>query len=187
MTKERPILFSGAMVRAILDGRKTQTRRVAKQFAGRDDLDALLRRFPRQEGCPYGNRGDRLWVRETWAQPAALDPGPTVYRADYPACVPAGFENVPPAEAITWKPSIHMPRAACRLVLEVTGARVERLQAITEADATAEGVEPILVPPDGGSCPYYEGFRALWGRINGAGSWDQNPWVWVVEFRRING
>lgn len=203
MTKERPILFSGAMVRAILDGRKTQTRRVVKPQppaaakavgtyhypSDRDvfyacDGGSLIGGWA--QPCPYGQPGDRLWVRETWAQPAALDPGPTVYRADYPASVPAGFENVPPADAIAWKPSIHMPRAACRLVLEVTGVRVERLQGITEAEAEAEGAEPILVPPDGGSCPYYEGFSALWERINGPGAWEANPWVWVVEFRRID-
>lgn len=191
--KERPILFSGAMVRAILDGRKTQTRRIVKPqpdivhgdiVARHTPDDMRLGRLGAVMQCPYGQPGDRLWVRETWAQPAASDPGPTIYRADYPACVPAGFENIPPEEAITWKPSIHMPRAACRLVLEVTGVHVERLQFITEADAAAEGAEPILVPPDGGSCPHYEGFRELWGRINGAAAWEQNPWVWVVEFRR---
>ncbi|MCG5259790.1 hypothetical protein EM868_09090 [Cupriavidus gilardii] len=202
MTKERPILFSGAMVRAILDGRKTQTRRVlddrtlghlraAADFGEIFGLPDRGQIHPRDlvfisSFCRHGRPGDRLWVRETWAQPAVLDPGPTVYRADYPACVPAGFESVPPADEIAWKPSIHMPRVACRLVLEITGVRVERLQDISEADATAEGAEPILVPPDGGSCPYYEGFRALWDCINGAGAWEQNPWVWVVEFRRIN-
>lgn len=91
-----------------------------------------------------------LWVRETWAQPAALDPGPTVYPADYPACVPNGYENIPPAEAITWKPSIHMPRSLCRLVLEVTGVRVERLNDCSEADAIAKGT-----PGGHGAIPGY--------------------------------
>ncbi|MCY1534321.1 hypothetical protein D9M68_696890 [compost metagenome] len=129
-------------------------------------------------------------MRETWAQPVALDPGPTVYRADYPACVPAGFENIPPAEAITWKPSIHMPRALCRLALEVTGVRVERLNDCSKADAIAEGIAPEL---DGwtdygnASCQMcmspVDSYRTLWDSINGAGAWDANPWVWVVEFR----
>ncbi|MCY0853841.1 hypothetical protein [Cupriavidus sp. D39] len=112
MTIVRPILFSGAMVRAILDGRKTQTRRVVKERHLVAAPPASFFQYLR-EACPFGKPGDRLWVRETWAQPAALDPGPTVYRADYPACVPAGYENVPPVEAVTWKPNIHMPRL-CR-------------------------------------------------------------------------
>ncbi|WP_186191104.1 hypothetical protein [Burkholderia gladioli] len=226
--KERPILFSAPMVRAILDGRKSQTRRIAKEFAGRDDLDAILRRFPNQKGCPYGEPGDRLWIRETWAQPAPLDPGQTVYRADYPACVPADFENIPPAESISWKPSIHMPRSASRITLEITGVRVERLQGISEADAVAEGavftdfgIEPPKgsISLDGGRTfhPVVRGtqrngwhmgdatshtrcmgsaryaFANLINRLHGGenwnlkgpGIWESNPWVWVIEFRRI--
>ncbi|MCA8045525.1 hypothetical protein [Burkholderia arboris] len=169
MNKERPILFSGPMVRAILEGRKTQTRRIAipkrscVDFIGGGPKDGPDWNDPTCWGfedpntgfwwalrgndecyqlpCPHGMVGDRLWVRETWAQPAALDPGPTVYRADYPACVPKEFENVPDAAAIRWKPSIHMPRAMSRITLEIAGVRVERLQAISEADAAAEGVE----------------------------------------------
>ncbi|AOY93791.1 hypothetical protein BKK79_20160 [Cupriavidus sp. USMAA2-4] len=210
--KERPILFSGAMVRAILDGRKTQTRRIVKlqpelrdgddcvvQYGGRSlsgPRDYLIGEILPRFGCPYGQPGDRLWVRETWAQPAALDPGPTVYLADYPACVPAGFENIPPAKAITWKSSIHMPRALCRLMLEITGVRVERLNDCSEADAVAEGLH--ILPASGRYVvnPGEQYFGAadhdprvvyadLWDRINGAGAWEANPWVWVVEFRRV--
>lgn len=186
--KERPILFSGAMVRAILDGRKTQTRRVMTErhrYHFIEDCGDLAL-------CPYGKPGEHLWVRETWAQPAALDPGPTVYRADYPACVPAGFENIPPADAITWKPSIHMPRALCRLALEITGVRVERLNDCSAADAIAEGIAPELEGwTDYGnpSCQMcldpLDSYRTLWDSINGAGAWAVNPWVWVVEFRRV--
>ncbi|WP_186181671.1 hypothetical protein [Burkholderia gladioli] len=185
--KERPILFSAPMVRAILDGRKSQTRRVAKEFDGRDNLDAILRRFPNQKGCPYGEPGDRLWVRETWAQPAPLDPGPTVYRADYPGCVPAGFENIPPADAIRWKPSIHMPRALSRITLEITGVRVERLQDISVADALAEGVRVTYGEPFDAEHTIADRrrFELVWKEINGAGSWESNPWVWVIEFARI--
>jgi hypothetical protein len=227
--KERPILFSGAMVRALLDGRKTQTRRIvkpqpdfetARNALGGDTSRATvaydgtmggigLKRgtaigyvFPNIH-CPHGKPGDRLWVRETWAQPTTLDPGPTVYRADYPACVPAGFESVPPAESITWKPSIHMPRALSRITLEVTGVRVERLQSISEADAIAEGVDRLApysiywrdyqTHTFGPNCDDYtcldahESYRSLWDSLNAARGygWDVNPWVWVVEFKRI--
>lgn len=194
---ERPILFSGAMVRAILDGTKTQTRRVLKvrcqEIGERDDGS----RWPWSEhpdtaddhwhACPYGQPGDRLWVRETWAQPAALDPGPTFYRADYPACA-AGFTNLPPADEITWKPSIHMFRKHSRILLEITGVRVERLQDISETDAAAEG---WVKRPGVSSDPAVhvdaarDWYADLWEQINGAGSWAANPWVWVVEFRRI--
>ena len=222
MTKERPILFSGAMVRAILDGRKTQTRRVAKVPADATDVrywappcgrsqpgwanPGLNYWTPAPSGatlsnhldaCPYGQPGERLWVRETWAQPASLDPGPTVYRADYPACVPPGFENIPPAKAIIWKPSIHMPRAACRLRLEITGVRVERLNDCSESDAVAEGLH--ILPASGryvvSPGEQYFGladhdpravYADLWDRINGAGAWQLNPWVWAIEFRRID-
>ncbi|MBV8273564.1 MAG: hypothetical protein JO067_14955 [Cupriavidus sp.] len=211
MTKERPILFSGAMVRAILDGRKTQTRRVFKLPSWADwyvsgamqgeKTGDIVPKDPRQRGwysieelpCPYGQLFDRLWVRETWAQPAALDPGPTVYRADYPACVPAGFENIPPAEAIRWKPSIHMPRGLSRILLEITGGRVERLQDITDTDSIFEGIggygdkdawTDYTVAGATVETPR-ESFRTLWQSINGAGAWEANPWVWVLEFRRV--
>jgi hypothetical protein len=212
--KERPILFSGAMVRALLDGSKTQTRRVLKRAAGPSlsvDCDdqgvaelswlygdgpghEVLERIERVL-CPYGAPGDRLYVRETWAQPTTLDPGPTFYRADYPACVPAGFENIPPADAITWKPSIHMPRAASRITLEVTGVRVERLQDISEDDAIAEGIDGAMCAAAVGRSPSratllpaaVHGYAHLWESLNAARGygWDVNPFVWVVEFRRV--
>jgi hypothetical protein len=209
--KERPILFSGSMVRALLDGSKTQTRRIVKlphnnrlgqwepttvggEYGGRTEDGQTV---PLQGAIwhtrtgdtltsPHGQPGDRLYVRETWAQPAALDPGPTVYRADYPACVPAGFENVPHVDAITWKPSIHMPRALSRVDLEVTGGRVERLRDISEADAKAEGTTPSIVGADLDYLKYRAGFQTLWNGLNASHGygWDVNPWVWVVEFRR---
>ncbi|MPW17915.1 hypothetical protein GCT13_13445 [Paraburkholderia sp. CNPSo 3157] len=216
--KERLILFSGPMVRALLDGRKTQTRRIVKptgahhifQFRGTEEARGAdeptgewawcraERVVSEHIRCPHGKPGDRLWVRETWAQPTTLDPGPTVYRADYPACVPAGFENVPAAEAITWKPSIHMPRALSRLTLEVTGVRVERLQDISRADAVAEGL--IKLPATGryvvnrgdqyfggASHDSREVYADLWDRLNAARGfgWEKNPWVWVVEFKLV--
>lgn len=174
--RDLPILFSAPMVRAILDGSKTQTRRVAKEFDGLRDLDKILARFPNQNGCRYGQPGDRLWVRETWAEhPDYPDARRAIYRAD------AGSEY----DAERWRPSIHMPRWACRIELEVTGVRVERLQSISEADARAEGVEGDSHPGAFvGTCR--GNFARLWESINGAGSWDANPWVWVVEFRRVS-
>ncbi|WP_373379858.1 hypothetical protein [Cupriavidus nantongensis] len=190
--KERPILFSGAMVRAILDGRKTQTRRVAKEFDGLD-VDKVLARFPHQRGCPYGEPGDRLWVRETFSRLEAFD----FFHADVPEDVP-GFWYWADGNP-TWgdwsrpKPSIHMPREACRIQLEVTDVRVERLNDCSEADAIAEGIAPELdgwTDYSNPSCQMFispvDSYRTLWDSINGAGAWDANPWVWVVEFRRIH-
>ena len=204
--KERPILFSAPMVRAVLDGNKTQTRRVVKRLpwfdpAGNRWLIGDLKFNTEAVAMatlpllsPYGRPGDQLWVRETWAQPAAMDPGPTVYRADYPACVPVGYENIPPADQITWKPSIHMPRALSRILLEVTGVRVERLNDIDGRDAIAEGLVDLGIEgarwhwdkcaKEGYFAPW-RAYRALWEQINGAGSWEANPWVWVVEFKRV--
>jgi hypothetical protein len=182
--KERPILFSGAMVRALLDGSKTQTRRVIKS-AGVADAQAL---GPKAACCPYAE-GQKLWVRETWAQPTTLDPGPTFYRADYPEAVHGKYENLPPADAITWRPSIHMPRALSRITLEVTCVSVERLQSISEADAYAEGTFAGVYEYDNGEGTETarESYQFLWDSLNAARGygWDVNPWVWVVEFRRV--
>lgn len=206
--KERPILFSAPMVRAILEGRKTQTRRIVKLTdSGRvkavgsarnwhlDDPNAYL-------ACPYGQPGDRLWVRETFLEIGNLDPGFIVYRADYPECVPDGLENIPSASAIKWKPSIHMPRSASRMTLEITNIRVERLNDISEEDAIAEGVDhrecPTYQSPEqlehmirfgsyAWTIDYPGGFKSLWESINGEDSWGANPWVWVIEFERIEG
>ncbi len=207
--KERPILFSGPMVRALLDGTKTQTRRAIKPqfncllaiFPGVSILTNLLfRRKDQTINCPYGGPGDRLWVREKWRESGSGQAGdgkipktpvPVVYASD-------GDWGGP------WRPSIHMPRWASRINLEVTDVRVERLQKITADDAIAEGIERV-----GGTfscCPwrnYLRGtpgemdmecscprrsFQTLWDSINakrGFG-WDTNCWVWVVEFEILN-
>ncbi|WP_354678554.1 ASCH domain-containing protein [Cupriavidus plantarum] len=209
MTKERPILFSGAMVRAILDGRKTQTRRVAKPVK-HPDLGNIstpgalvLEHEPHhviERACPYGRPGDRLWVRETWQGPMwdgeledrpadAHSPQYCQYAADGGST--PEFMDADDNLRQGWRPSIHMPRWACRLQLEVTGVRVERLTDCSEADALAEGV---TATPDGAFHIEQDMYRApdpvecyarLWAAINGAESWAANPWVWVVEFRRI--
>ena len=217
--KERPILFSAPMVRAILNGSKTQTRRVCKNkvygngfhFDGRELLchndylppSALLMDYrsgghnfttSNLEGwgdaCPYGEPGDRLWVRETWAHGihalAAMrdEDGPFVY---------AATDSVQQLLGDRWRPSIHMPRTASRITLEITGVRVERLREISEVDALSEGIVPT---PDGFGLPDGEHFHAtdprrsylsLWEAINGPGSVEANPWVWVVEFKRVQG
>ena len=180
--KSRPILFSGPMVRAILEGRKTQTRRAVKfnashriQLHGKqwhvEDPDAVM-------GCPYGQKMDRLWVRETFADTRLESQRkPWTYRADesdidrdmYP---------------LKWKPSIFMPREASRITLEITSVRVERLNEISEEDAIAEGTSfdaAIMCEPDRARRAY----KLLWNSINGPGSWDKNPWVWVIEFEQI--
>ncbi|CAB3888814.1 hypothetical protein LMG26788_03731 [Achromobacter pulmonis] len=209
--RERPILFTGPMVRAILAGNKTQTRRVVKPWEPRPgsaavpaDISYLPDFTCYRTTCPYGQPGDRLWVRESThrrpmlnlltGEPLAEKYDGGAYTADgADVLTPEGFD-------LAWWysrkscPSIHMPRFACRLVLEVTGVRVERLQVITEEQARAEGIT------DGGctNCGHNEpcgcdapapsaidSFAYLWGSINGPGSWDANPWVWFVEFRRI--
>ncbi len=203
--KERPILFNGSMVRAILDGRKTQTRRIVKNICDPILIDDILPADPKGFwcfhgndpsvciDCPYGEVGDRLWVRETWAPVSTFDPSPetgALYRAD-PMYDGANVEW-------SWKPSIHMPRWASRITLEVTGVRVERLQEITNDDCVAEGITAIgkgvrLSNGSYAQAGRYENkastvrqlFSELWESINGPGSWSLNPWVWVIEFKRV--
>ncbi|WP_235846004.1 hypothetical protein [Enterobacter hormaechei] len=134
--------------------------------------------------CPFGAVGDRIWVRETWAEAGASAPDLKLYRANYPEHVPTHYENVPPADEIRWTPSIHMPRWASRLTLEITGVRVERLRDLNEEDAKSEGI----TPPSGGVLPGWEyriNFRDLWMSIYGADNWEANPWVWVIEFKVV--
>ncbi|CUR70325.1 hypothetical protein [Achromobacter xylosoxidans] len=213
--RERPILFSGPMVRAILAGHKTQTRRVAKpvRHPGWGNLydPGVLAREPQHTidlSCPYGAPGDRLWVRESfWGcdAPGWGDQPCVVYDDEWHG------KEYRPAEVRPWArkfgriPSIHMPRDCSRITLEITGVRVERLHEISEADAVAEGIPEESEPCEQcGDCGWLciggdpqecdapgcgdgaiDGYRALWEQINGAGSWQANPWVWVVEFRRI--
>lgn len=184
---ERPIIFNGEMVRAILDGRKTQTRRVIKpqppEWASSIDSSTPKMGFVKFHGgsynqqkeygiptCPYGKPGDRLWVREAVSR-VRRPSGEWMYRADYPVDI---------ASAYKWNPSIHMRRDQSRITLEITDVRVERVQDISADDAKAEGIH-ILRQRD-------YGFKRVWDSINakrGYG-WDKNPWVWVVEFRRVD-
>ncbi len=140
--------------------------------------------------CPYGQPGDRLWVRECWTlEDLPGDGERLIWRSDMAASWRSERSDVfylPSSyQPERWRPSIHMPRWASRINLEVTGVRVERLQDITEADARAEGVFAMPLPPRSKSTPYRASFKALWEEINGPGSWDLNPWVWVVSFARL--
>lgn len=196
MSRERPILFNGEMVRAILDGRKTQTRRVMKPqpgndnripWPGRKNIVINIRDDRVPQLCPYGQPGDRLWVRETFR---LFDSHQEC--SCYDSCVCSKYNGKPVYRADSywdeskWKPSIHMPRWASRITLEVTGVRVERLQDISEVDAHNEGITLDMLPYNpADQHPCRTWFRGLWEQINGPGSWDANPWVWVVEFRRM--
>ena len=182
--KERPILFNTEMVKAILDGRKTQTRRIIKpqpycdfgMVVIEDKKTGAIYNIKSLNAsrfcCPYGHPGDRLWVRETFCTDWCDH---VIYKADGGSAVEAGYKHEP-----RWKPSIHMPRSACRLLLDIVDVRVERLQDITFDDARKEGSYLASDVDDEG------GFINLWDSINlkrGYG-WDTNPWVWVIEFRR---
>jgi hypothetical protein len=213
--KERPIIFSGPMVRAILEGRKTQTRRVVKQLVGFDDvvrmgmdLKTLRDTFiPLAIGkkatpflCPYGQPGDRLWVREkhqvnaTGIKPNWNIEG-VLYAADGAYIEAEGSYLGTNSFGLRWTPPIHMPRWASRITLEIVSVRVERLQDISVDDCKAEGItKPNLSnaqdalmyawggKPDAMRVP---AFRELWESIKGHKSWDANPWVWVIEFKKI--
>jgi hypothetical protein len=201
--KERPILFSGPMVRAILEGRKTATRRIVKpqppvnydslwpEFNPHGTVKPIVWFWSKSTSgsgseqqdllgiapSPYGKIGDRLWVRETWGiDPYAHHKGHSEihYRAT---------SNMDSDYPIKWKPSIHMPRLISRITLEITDVRVERLQEITEADAIAEGTQCAGVPASISNCG---AFAKLWQSINGPNSWEQNPWVWALTFKKAS-
>jgi len=188
--KEHPILFSAPMVRAILDGSKTQTRRVIKpqplweEPPGQSNTDPQLwcGRYICGDGaeidertCPYGVSGDRLWIRETWAIHPRFDT--ILYRADSESFGDAnGYGLWKPA----WTPSIHMSRKLSRVDLEITAVRVERVQEISVMGCVLEGMAA-----DHSHIMRNE-FKDIWDSINGKKyPWDNNPWVWVVEFKRI--
>lgn len=204
--KERGILFRAEMVRAILAGQKTQTRRMVKWDALTESnySNSWLPKQGHSAGaasvyfynhtndnetraikCPYGKVGDRLWVRETFGQLQDEDGAGYVYRANIQD-TEKDFIRQP------WKPSLFMPRAASRITLEITDISVERLNDISEADAIAEGVEKW---PDGNFRAYgkhagkykraVDSYASLWESINGEGSWDLNPWTWAIAFKML--
>lgn len=209
---EKPILFSAPMVRAILAGTKTQTRRALPDGAWLDPELGVIRMCSVAPGvtgfqevaCRYGQPGTKLWVRETWQVSNWSEDGDPCIRlmADgsehWPALTmeatdwaldtwaalsaPDNYNIDGRAADRRWRPSIHMPRWAGRITLEVVGVRVERLREISRGDAMAEGCPfPNMAAGDDPR----QWYAALWDQINGAGSWDANPWVWVVEFRKV--
>ncbi|WP_174498585.1 hypothetical protein [Escherichia coli] len=185
--KERGMIFNDEMVRAILGGNKTQTRRIVEEkFYGRAVAAELLAKH-----CPYGQPGDRIWVRETYrVHGKATDVATLVYRAsvrnswtEQTHRVPVEVCNKPVSEK--WTPSIHMPRWASRILLEITDVRVERLHDMSEADAKAEGATPATYKITPSEAVYRVGFGDIWRSIYGQDNWLSNPLVWVVEFKRI--
>jgi hypothetical protein len=215
--KERPILFSTPMVQAILEGRKTVTRRVVKgralDWLAPDLFTPEFVADPGNDLSPYGFTGDIAWVRETWR--------PTLKGSDTPPGYwnmfefAAGGEKLCPLEYELkfeeyiingkWKPSIHMPRVACRVMLKIKSISVERLHDITEEDAIREGIQPLLasraqLATHGRLYKHYtehqqgifgsgldpvESFSTLWEFVNGQDSWNSNPWVWRIEFEKF--
>lgn len=215
--KERPMLFNGEMVRAILDGRKTQTRRVMKvqpepsktregdfwfsskklesmvhisDFNPGNNVLVDCHLFYQEHCCPFGQVGDRLWVRETFR---LFDKYQECGCSDFPCNCPSHGAPIYRAShndcEDKWTPSIHMPRTACRLVLEITGVRVERLGDISEKDALAEGLSSDATVTESGDD--YTGlyasdrFSYTWQKIYGQKSWLENPWVWVITFKCV--
>nr|EKX3318823.1 hypothetical protein [Klebsiella pneumoniae] len=204
MTKisERGMIFNAEMVRALLDGRKTQTRRPIKwkqtrftEIGEREDGS----KWPWSEDakhacdfwhpCPFGAVGDRIWVREAFrVHSRATDVATLVYKASERNSWTEQTRRVPvavcnkPATPEKWTPSLHMPRWASRILLEITGVRVERLRSMIQDDARAEGVIAASGPMEAGLA-----FRELWDSIYGEESWKANPWVWVIEFKRVEG
>ncbi|SWS89562.1 morphogenetic protein [Klebsiella pneumoniae] len=196
------MIFNGEMVRALLDGRKTQTRRTVKPQPDEDGL-AKVTNGPwvdtseRNYRCPFGAAGDRIWVRETFQGPLfdydlmdsyCKDPTPfekpefCVYKADG---VPAPeFYDADDELHCCWRPSINMPRWASRILLEITNVRVERLKSISDGDAIREGCSTADMKS--GDC-VADVLARLWASIYGSDSWNANPWVWVIEFKRVEG
>ncbi|EPN1614149.1 hypothetical protein ACTV1J_000539 [Cronobacter turicensis] len=225
--KEHPIIFNAEMVRAVLSGNKTQTRRIvnpqpeltkgsgfswngALYGAGSDERETN-RNFAHVK-CPHGKPGDRLWVRETWSDVNSEGCPAVAYRADSDTRLLAEIETFRDEDGVlntadprldkywfaawsgdlfsgtegSWRPSIHMPRWASRITLEITGVRVERLASISSDDARAEGY-PAARAADGGNIDPWLWFRDLWDGIYPEQSFKANPWVWVIEFKRIEG
>lgn len=201
--KERGMIFNGEMVRAILDGRKTQTRRPVKfpvhdknlgcELAGNELAGELS--AGNYLNSAFGKPGDRIWVRETFQGPlfdyeqmdAYLEDSSRFETPEFCQYAADGghrpeYQDADDNLRHGWRPSIHMPRWASRILLEITDVRVERLRSMSQDDARAEGVIAASGPMEAGLA-----FRELWDSIYGEESWKANPWVWVIEFKRVEG
>ncbi|BEL74396.1 ASCH domain-containing protein [Serratia marcescens] len=225
--KERPVIFNSEMVRAILDGRKTQTRRVIanvspdnciplhKPTKTKDGIYTHVMDAPGHGLCPFGQVGDRLWVRETFAVLGNEDGCPIdwdgnlikgdekhaarIYKAScWQEPGNYGLWSIPDRDTQyegAWRPSIHMPRWASRMTLEITAVRVERLNSIGDVEAMREGIQNLTtcshadfgIPGVVNAQHPVRAFQLLWESIYGEESWSANPWVWVIEFRRVGG
>lgn len=198
--KFTPILFSTEMVQAILAGRKTQTRRILKVKGCKPfipdsswDIESILEWNKNYH--PYGQVGDVLWVRESFNVVTEKFPEEKkvfVYKETMVS------KNRAASTEWKWKPSIHMPKEACRIFLQIKDIRIERLNDIKEKDAISEGIKMTWISDNPRQCKFknylnngsgstypVESFRSLWHKINGPTSWVKNPWVWVIEFERI--
>lgn len=204
--KQHPILFSTPMVKAILNGKKSMTRRKCRkqpsktaEFCRYDIVGRALFTDGTLIPCPFGKRGDILWGRETWRKYCHVDEYGytkfdqviTEYRADNPGEIREvdadgwHVENKDGSEKfIPWRPSIFMPKELCRIWLEITDIRIERLSDITWQDIEKEGIE-VEKPETLMSRTHAELWEELWININGQESWNENPWLWVIEFKRI--
>ncbi len=204
--KETGLILKAPMVRAILGGQKTQTRRVVKGV-GHDNCIALRKPSKTKAGvfthamdapklglCPCGKPGDRIYVRETWrgvvniAPPGSYEYAVAHYVPDQEHCRRVEYAATQEADGEPWRPAIHMPKWAARIWLEITGVRVERLQDISEADALAEGARFELASIDsvriGATASFLSGFRNIWESTGG--DWDANPWVWAIDFKVLS-
>ncbi|HDX8701791.1 TPA: hypothetical protein RQO40_005180 [Klebsiella oxytoca] len=211
--KERGMIFNAEMVRAILDGRKTQTRRTVKPQPDEDGLVKVINgpwvdTSERNYLCPFGDVGDRIWVRETFQGPlfgyeqmeAYLEDSSRFEKPEFCQYAADGghrpeYQDADDNLRHGWRPSIHMPRWASRILLEITDVRVERLNSIHDVDAMREGIQNLTtcshadfgIPGVVNAQHPVRAFQLLWESIYGADSWKFNPWVWVIEFKRVEG
>lgn len=194
---ERGMIFNGEMVRALLDGRKTQTRRIVKLSHEHGMKNPVVRGKKGEISyvgcrlaamlCPFGQPGDHIWVREAFrVMGCVTDVARLMYKASERNSFTEATRTVPVASCTKkpsqkWTPSIHMPRWASRITLEITDVRVERLNSISETDARAEGISGSIARD------VIAAYASLWRSIYGAESWEADPWIWVIEFRRFEG
>lgn len=210
--KERGMIFNAEMVRAILDGRKTQTRRTAKPQPDEDGLVKVINgpwvdTSERNYRCPFGDVGDRIWVRETFQGPlfdyeqmeAYLEDSSRFEKPEFCQYAADGghrpeYQDADDNLRHGWRPSIHMPRWASRILLEITNVRMERLNSIHDVDAMREGIQNLTtcshadfgIPGVVNAQHPVRAFQLLWESIYGADNWKANPWVWVIEFKVVN-